>query len=345
MTFLNWYYKIWKLKGRGRYAAGINVVKLVRNIVVIALVTMFCVGCATATDDIVVIEDSRVRDAELTGEDDAYKIYLITMDLADDFWKTIDSGCREAVEELGGIDYKWIGPDVNEDAPQAECIEQAVAEGADAIVIAASSLTGVNGALEKAKAAGVKIIFVDNAADFDYVAFLATDNELAGAIAGETMQKALSEAGITSGTIGITVNKANVISTANRVRGFRSIFEGTNFTLDDTFFMEDEPQRIKDYVAEHPEYVAWFGSNERTALALGEQMRDTEHKQLIVGFDTSDAVLTLLYDGILYASLQQNPKAMGYGGIEIAVKSLQGIYPGANVKVDTGVRVLYKDSI
>ena len=314
--------------------------------VVILIVSVIFFGGCSKTPDVVIIEDSEPADKDKTlADQNEYKIYLITMDLADDFWKSIDSGCRKAVSELGGIDYKWIAPDVNEDMPQRFCIEQAIDEGANAILLAASSPRGVNESLEKAAKAGVKIIYVDNAAEFDCVAFLATDNELAGMIAGETMKTALIEAKITSGTIGLMVNKDNVTSTALRVKGFRKIFEGTAFNLDDTFFMEDEPQRIKTFVSEHPEYVAFFGSNERTALALGEQIRDSKSKQIIVGFDTSDAVLTLLYDGALYATLQQKPQLMGYDGIRIAVKALKGDYAGKNVVIDTGVKVIYKDSI
>lgn len=310
----------------------------------IALTTIFFAGCSS-TPDIVVIDDSSVKSTENHVAENSHKIYLITMDLADDFWKSIDSGCRKAVEEFGNTDYKWIAPDVNEDLPQRICIEKAVADGADAILLAASSPKGVNESLEKAAQAGVKIIFVDNAAEFDCVAFLATNNELAGRVAGETMKKALNEAGITSGTIGLTVNKANVTSTRLRVKGFREIFEGSNFELTETFFMEDDPQRVKNFVKEHPEYVAFFGSNERTALALGEQIQNSNSTQIIVGFDTSDAILNLLNEGVLYATMQQKPQLMGYNGIKIALEALQGTYTEKNVSVDTGISVLYKDSI
>lgn len=320
-------------------------IKIFGAAIFMVVAAIFFTACGDDLD-VVVIEDSRGDDTKISGADDNYKIYLITMDLADDFWKSIDSGCRQAVMELGNVDYKWTGPDVNEDAPQMRCIDEAVAEGAEAIIIAASSPRGINESLEKAMKAGVKIIFVDNAAEIDgYVAFLATDNELAGMIAAETMQQALAEAGITSGTIGMAVNKANVTSTALRTRGFRKVFEVTDFTLADTFFMEDDPQTLKDFVAEHPDYIAFFGSNERTALAIGEQIRDSGSEQIVVGFDTSDAVLTLLYDGALYATLQQNPQLMGHDGIKIAVDTLKGTYTEKNAKVDTGVTVLRKDSI
>lgn len=313
-------------------------------IFVVAFTTIFLTGCSS-TPDIVVIDDSAVKSKDAPAEKNSHKIYLITMDLADDFWKSIDSGCRKAVAEFGDTDYKWIAPDVNEDLPQRRCIEQAVEDGAEAIILAASSPTGVNESLEKVAKAGVKIIFVDNAAEFDCVAFLATNNELAGRVAGETMKKALTEAGITSGKIGLAVNKSNVTSTRLRVEGFRKIFENTDFELTETFFMEDDPQRLKNFVSEHPDYVAFFGSNERTALAIGEQIRDSDSKQIVVGFDTSDAILDLLNDGVLYATMQQKPKLMGYNGIKIALEALRGTYTEKNVSIDTGIVVLYKDSI
>lgn len=321
-----------------------KIVNFFKFVLVVAFTTIFFAGCSSAPD-IVVIDDSAVKSNAAPAEKNSHKIYLITMDLADDFWKSIDSGCRNAVAEFGDTDYKWIAPDVNEDLPQRLCIEQAVEDGAEAILLAASSPTGVNESLEKAAQAGVKIIFVDNAAEFDCVAFLATNNELAGRVAGETMKKALKEAGISSGKIGLTVNKSNVTSTRLRVEGFRKIFEGSDFELTETFFMEDDPQRVKNFVIEHPDYVAFFGSNERTALALGEQIKDSNSKQIVVGFDTSDAILNLLNDGALYATLQQKPQLMGYNGIKIALEALKGTYTGKNVSIDTGIAVLYKDSI
>ena len=109
--------------------------------------------------------------------------------------------------------------------------------------------------------------------------------------------------------------------------------------------MEDNPQSIKDFVAEQPEYVAFFGSNERTALALGEQMRDSGSTQIVMGFDTSDAVLALLNSGNIYATLQQKPQLMGHDGIKIAVEALEGTFTEKNARIDTGVNVIHRDSI
>lgn len=305
--------------------------------------TVFMSACGGGSD-VVVVNDKQATDQKPEAEK-KYKIYLITMDMVDDFWTSIDRGCRQAVEELGDIDYEWIGPDVNEDAPQMQCIDKAVEAGADAIILASSSPRGVIPSLEKAAAKNVKIIYVDNPSEFDSVAFLATDNEAAGTIAGETLKKALEDAGVTSGIIGIAENKDNVTSTELRVQGFRAAFAGTNFELADTFYMEDNDQSLKDYVAAHPDFVAFFGSNERTARNIGEQLRDLGSKQIVMGFDTSDSVLTLINDGFIYATIQQKPELMGHDGIKIAVDALNGNFTETNKRVDTGVTIIYKDSI
>lgn len=323
-----------------------KMLKLFMAVMLTVFTATFFTGCGDSKDA-VTINDAKKDGGEQKNAGEAkYKIYLITMDLVDDFWKSIDEGCRQAVEELGNVDYKWIGPDVNEDAPQMACIDQAVAEGADAIVLASSSPRGVIPSLEKAQAAGVKIVYVDNPSEFDALAFLATDNEKAGTIAGETLKKVLEEKGITSGVIGMSANKANVTSTNLRNQGFTKAFEGTNFTLADIFFMEDNDQSLKDYAAAHPEFVAFFGPNERTARNIGEQMKEMGNtQQIVMGFDTSDTVLTLVYEGYVCATIKQKPQVMGHDGIKIAVEALDGKFTETNKRIDTGVDVISKDSI
>ena len=316
--------------------------KILATVMLLAMMTVFT-GCGK--DSNVAVVDNNATQTTQPADSSGYKVYLITMDLVDDFWKSIDAGCRQAVEEIGGINYKWIGPDVNEDAPQMACIDQAVSEGAQAIILASSSPRGVIPSLEKAAAAGVKIVYVDNPSEFDSLAFLATDNEKAGTTAGETLKQALADAGITSGTIGIGANKDNVTSTNLRAQGFRKAFEGTDFVLEDTFFMEDNDQSLKDYVAAHPEFVAFFGTNERAARNIGEQMRAMDSKQIVMGFDTSDSVLTLINDGYIFATIQQRPEVMGHDGVKIAIDALKGEYTETNKRVDTGVTVLHKDAI
>ena len=57
----------------------------------------------------------------------------------DQHWVNMDKVCKQAAEELG-CDYKWIAPDVKDDAKQIECVNNAVAGGYDAIMVAANGI-------------------------------------------------------------------------------------------------------------------------------------------------------------------------------------------------------------
>lgn len=183
-----------------------------------------------------------------SSSDADYNIYLITMDLTDNYWKSIDDGCLKAAEESGNINYTWSGPDAHDDALQNACIEEAISAGANALLIAANSAEGINESLQKAAETGCKIVYVDSAASFDCVAALSTDNVAAGRTAAETMIARLKEKGITNGTIGVMGVTTDTASCVARETGFREAFEGTTFTLDDTVYMQDDTANIKTAV-------------------------------------------------------------------------------------------------
>ena len=73
-----------------------------------------------------------------------HKIYLITMDKKLSYWEDIDKGCRQAVEELGGIDYHWTAPNERTPEAQGKCVDEAVSEGANAILISVLSMNEIN---------------------------------------------------------------------------------------------------------------------------------------------------------------------------------------------------------
>ena len=317
------------------------------------LVTSMTVAQPTASIDSESVNtdplDSGAQDSSSTrvSSGENYTVYLITMDLTDSYWKSIDDGCLEAANELGNITYRWAGPDAHDDALQSACVDDAVANGADAILIAANSAEGINGSLQNAAASGCKIVYVDSAASYDCVTALSTDNIAAGKTAGQTMLQSLQAKGITSGTIAVFGVTADTASCVAREEGFRSAFAGTDFTLPDTIYMQDDVANVKNAVQNGltQNYVGFFGSNEGTTVAIGEAIQEAGTESTIVGFDTSDAVLSLVSEGIIYATMQQNPKVMGHDGLTIAVQALEGTYTDTNTKTDTGVTVITQDSL
>ncbi len=275
-----------------------------------------------------------------------HKVYLITMDQMDQHWVNVDGGCKKAVEELGNVDYTWLAPDVKDDAKQIECVNNAVAGGAEAILLAANGPDAVTAALKEADAAGVKIVYVDSAADFPGIQTLATDNKAAGTTAGKEMIKALEAAGITEGKIGIVNVNAATASTVAREEGFRAAFEGSKFELLETQYGEGDAAKSKDIAANYITQgcVGIFGANEGSTVGAGNAIQEAGQTVIGVGFDKSDTILNLIKNGYLLCTMAQNPDVMGYEGMQTAVKALNGEDVGEDF-IDTGVSVINKDAL
>ena len=275
-----------------------------------------------------------------------YKVTLITMDQMDQHWVNVDKGCKEAVAELGNVDYNWLAPDVKDDAKQIECINNAVAGGAQAILLAPNGPDAVTASLKEAEAAGVKIVYVDSAADYPGVATLATDNKAAGTTAGNEMIKALEAAGITEGKIGIVNVNAATASTVAREEGFRAAFEGTKFEILETQYGDGDAAKSKDIAANYITQgcVGIFGANEGSTVGTGNAIQEAGGTVIGVGFDKSDTILGLIKNGFLLCTMAQNPDVMGREGVKVAVKALSGETID-QTNVDTGVSVLNKDTI
>ena len=272
-----------------------------------------------------------------------WKIALITMDSIDQHWVTLNEGAQAKAAELG-VSVTFMAPNTKDDAQQIECVNNAVAGGYHAIMVAANGPDAISSALNEAAAAGVKIVYVDSPANVDAEATFSTDNKAAGKTAGEEMIKALEAAGTTSGDIGIINVNAATDSCVMREEGFRSAFEGTGFTLMETQYGEGDAAKsqsiAENYITQG--VVGICGCNEGSTTGAGNAIKAGGNADIIgVGFDKSDAIMNLISDGHLLCTMAQNPDQMGAMGVEACVKALEGESLGGAVQ-DTGVSVLTK---
>ena len=272
------------------------------------------------------------------------KIALITMDSIDQHWVTLNEGAQKAAEELG-VTVDFMAPNTKDDALQIEQVNNAVAGGYDAILVAANGPDAISGALKEAAAAGVKIVYVDSPANVDAVATFSTDNAAAGKKAGEEMLKAFEAAGVTSGDIGVINVNAATDSCVNREEGFRSAFEGTDFNILETQYCEGDAAKsqssAENFITQG--VVGIFGANEGSTTGIGNAIKASGKTDIVgVGFDKSDAIMNLINDGYLLCTMAQNPDVMAYEGVKAAVAAINGEDLKGAVP-DSGVSVLTKE--
>lgn len=274
----------------------------------------------------------------------AFTVYLITMDKMDQHWVKVDEGAKDMATALG-LNYKWDAPDVKDNAKQIEAVNNAVADKADLILLAANDPKAISEAVKNAKDKGVKIIYVDSGADEEAIATLSTNNQQAGALAGQTMVDELKAAGKTSGKIGIIGVNTATNSTMQRENGFRAVVEAAGFTLLTTEYKDGDAAASQEsavgFISGNDDLVGLYGTNEGSTVGVGNAIKASGKDIVGIGFDKSDAIMGLLADGSLKAAMSQNPYTMGYLGVAQAYAALNNLSTGPAV-IDTGVAVLRK---
>jgi ribose transport system substrate-binding protein len=277
------------------------------------------------------------------------KIYLITMDQMDAHWLSVDQGARDKIAELGAdkFEYFFDSPEKKDDAAQINKINNAAANGADYILLAANSADAMNGAIQEAASAGVKFIYVDSPASWSgALATIATDNTAAGKTAGEELIKALSAAGVSGGDIGIVNVNPSTASTVAREAGFRAAFEGKGFNLLPAQYGEGDPAKsqaiAENYITQG--VVGIFGANEGSTVGTANAIKGAAGKVISIGFDKGGSVLDQIDQGLLIATMAQNPETMGSLGVQSAYTDATG-GTIAQKNVDSGATVVNKANL
>ncbi|MDR1390329.1 MAG: substrate-binding domain-containing protein [Treponema sp.] len=276
------------------------------------------------------------------------KVYLITMDQMDAHWLSVDAGAKAKIAELGAdkFEYYFDAPERKDDSAQINKINNAAANGANYILLAANSADAMNGAIQEAANAGVKFIYVDSPASWSgALATIATDNTAAGKTAGEELLAALNAAGTSSGDIGIVNVNPSTASTVARETGFRSAFEGSSFNLLPAQYGEGDPARSQEIASNYitQGVVGIFGANEGSTVGTANAIREAGGRVLGIGFDKGGSVLDQIDQGLLIATMAQNPETMGSLGIQNAYTDFNG-GSIAQKNVDSGVTVVTKDN-
>ena len=280
---------------------------------------------------------------------DSKKIVLITMDSIDEHWLSVRNGAEDKVKELENIELIFRAPagktDPNE---QTRMAEDAINQKADAILLAPSDPAALAPVAAKIKEANIPLILIDSALSTeDYDAFFSTDNEAAGALAGETFAKLVNG----RGKIGIVHAQPSSTTAIARGKGFETKIKeiAPNIQVVSVQYSDGDKARAlniaTDIMTANPDLVGFFTSNEGSTIGVARAIEDMGKKDsiMLVGFDKSQDTIRALENGTLKATIVQNPYKMGYEGIQTAVDILEG--KEVSRLTDTGVNVVTLENI
>ena len=261
------------------------------------------------------------------------RIALVMKSLANEFFATMADGAR-AHQTAGADRYELIvngmrnETDVSE---QVTLVEQMVARGVAAIVIAPADSKAVVPALKQAADAGVLVINIDNRLDPDVLAeaglaapFVGPDNREGARRAGEAVARKL-EAGA---EVAIIEGIVTAFNAQQRAQGLEDAATTAGLRVVARQSAQWEMEKANGIAAallgEHPDLAAILCANDSMALGAAAAIEASGRRVLLSGFDNVPAVGPLLADGRLTATVDQHGDRLAVEGIETALSILSG---------------------
>ncbi|MEM9410492.1 MAG: substrate-binding domain-containing protein [Planctomycetota bacterium] len=278
-------------------------------------------------------------------------IAVIPKSTGGEFWETVESGARQAAEELD-VEIKWEGTlTETEIAEQNKIIENMINLDVDGMAVAPLNSKATSRSVAGAVDADIPVVVFDSALDGDkHLSFVATNNVAGGELAGKHMVELL-EGG--KKKIAVLRYVQGTASTENRAKGFvDSVKEAGHEIVADPFPEDGTVAGCKKTASNTLEGFVddgklaidgIFACNLTSALGMLAAIEDlrksgVEVTARFIGFDSSPKLVDGLQASKIDALVSQDPKKMGYLAVETIVKHLQG--EEIEKMVDTGVELV-----
>ncbi|RGY98213.1 sugar ABC transporter substrate-binding protein [Clostridium sp. AM58-1XD] len=268
---------------------------------------------------------------------------LIGISVADQsnvFYVDILAGMEEAKQDGDEFVIMDAGFDA---AKQMDDIEDMITQGVQVMLIDPVDSNAIKTSLDACNKAGIPIICYNSPVAADLAeqvdSTVATDNVMAGNLAGEAMAKGMGEKGKVAL---LTYNVAEV--TADRANGFMDVLKKYP-DIEIVEQQEIEPGTdtalpvAENILQAYPDLTGFFAINDPSALGIvaAAETAGMLDQLTIVGVDGSEEAKASIKEGKMYASAAQYPKEIGKISIETAYKVLNGETVEKDTKVDSGL--------
>ena len=315
---------------------------------ILALVAV--VGCGTSE-----IETQTAQPSADSASTEKPRVALIMKSLANEFFSTMAAGAELHQKEHAG-DYELIVNGIKDErdlSRQVALVEEMVAAGVDAIVIAPADSKALVPALRRAKDTGVVVVNIDNRLDAEVlqqekvaIPFVGPDNKAGAKKVGAHLATTLQKGDKVAVLEGIRTS----FNGTQRRLGFEEAMAEAGIEIVDSQSAEWEMSIANTIAAamlsEHPEIKAILAANDSMALGAIAAVKaaDRADDVQIVGFDNISAVQQAIRDGAILATADQHGDQLAVFGIEAALKLVAD--PNATAEdVETPVDLITADSL
>ncbi len=297
---------------------------------------------APAGDDAASSADSRPR------------VALVMKSLANEFFQTMEDGAR-AHQTQDPARYELFAEGIKNEldvARQIDLVEQMVARGAQALVLAPADSRALVAAAAHAVEAGLTVVNIDNRLDEEAlrerglsIPFVGPDNRRGAKQAADVLAKTLNK----GDEVAIIEGAPGAFNAIERRLGFEDAMNEAGMTIvasqSGYWEMDRANQVAASLLLAHPNLDALLCANDNMALGALAAVKAAGRQDSvqIVGFDNISAVRTLVRDNSVLATVDQHADKIAVNGIEHALAILDRTQDP--VDLETEVTLIVADTV
>lgn len=266
------------------------------------------------------------------------------------FFDDCNAGAQEAANALG-VNYQWVVPQNTQGSTQVKIIEDLIARQVDGIAISINEPKSVEGVIQQAVDAGIKVLTFDSdSANSARSMYIGTINEQAGVTMGNSMAEAIGGEGkvaIITGQLGASNLNERIDGVKKALEDYPGIeivaLEGTEDDLARAVSVTEAVLRA------NPDLAGIFGISQVGGPAAAKVLEQREFNDMagnlkVFAFDDLPDTIRGVKEGYITGIMVQRPVTMGRLAVEQLVAQIQGDVTNPE-NIDTGVTVVNAENL
>jgi ribose transport system substrate-binding protein len=267
----------------------------------------------------------RAADSPGSNNVETIKLAFVTNNSAD-FWTIARRGVEKADAELSDVETEFRISADGTAADQQRIVDDLLTKGVNGIAISPVDPQNQTALIDAAARRALVFTQDSDAPQSARTCYIGTDNVAAGRQAGQLIREALPE----GGSIMLFVGKLDAQNARERIQGIKEALEGSKIRIIDVRTDDVDDVRAKanaaDTLVRYPDIKGLVGLWSYNGPAILNAVREAGKvgQVRIIAFDEADETLAGVRDGVIHATVVQQPYEFGYQAIVRMAQAVRG---------------------
>jgi len=308
-------------------------------VLVLALVVTFAIaGCSTGSTSAKGATAKTLKAADVTI---GFSVW--TMEFT--FFQNIEKGVKDACADLG---FKYTMLDQKADATQmVQDMNTLVNQKVSGIVSTPVDPGAMGPAVQKARDAGIPVVCADIGKSGPVNALIISNNFQGGQLAAEFLTNLYPDK---ASTFGLGNLKPQWTYARQRGEGFKAKMDELGYTISSEIIVQNASAEggydtMQQIMSAAPDITGAFFTSGREAVGAANYVKSQDKDIKVIGYNGDPEEFNAIKDGILAATVLQQPYVIGYKAVETLKEILVDGKSYENIEIPAEVKLVTPENL